>query len=147
MALEALGVAANAAGLIELGLSVCHGLWEYYGSWKHAESDVKKMYAEIESLSKTFALLQTTLGRPCLDPDIVYRIEEIIVACEANILCLDKKLRKIRDTSPMTNKSGSKFKAHLQRALYPFKESTVVKLKEISRELQDHLLLALNLQQ
>ncbi|KAI4273327.1 MAG: hypothetical protein L6R38_006371 [Xanthoria sp. 2 TBL-2021] len=147
MALEALGVAANVAGLIELGLSVCHGLWEYYRSWKDAESDVKKMYAEIESLTKTFAVLKSTLGRPCLDKGIIQRIEEIVGMCEDGIICLHKKLQKIRDTSPTAGRLGTKFKTHLQRALYPFKESTVVKLKEISRELQDHLVLALTILQ
>ncbi|KAL8998031.1 MAG: hypothetical protein Q9188_006185 [Gyalolechia gomerana] len=147
MALEALGIAANVAGLVELGLSVCHGLWEYYGSWKDAESDVKKMYAAIESLTKTFAILRDTLGRPCLDGRIVRRIEEIVGLCEDGIICLHRKLQKIRDTSPTGSRSGTKFKAHLQRALYPFRESTLVKLKEISIELQDHLLLALNILQ
>ncbi|KAL8981130.1 MAG: hypothetical protein Q9205_003989 [Flavoplaca limonia] len=147
MALEALGVAANVAGLIELGLSVCDGLWKYYRSWKDADDDVRKMFAEIESLSKTFAILQTTLARPSLDPDLVHRINEIVATCEEGILSLNKKLQKIRDTSAKTSKMSTKFKAQIQRALYPFKESTLVKLKEISRELQDHLILALNILQ
>lgn len=96
MALEALGVAANVAGLIELGLSICQGLWEYYGSWKDAKSDVKKMYGEIESLTRTFAILKGTLNRPCLKACIVHRVEEIVCSCEDGINCLHKKLRKIR---------------------------------------------------
>ena len=147
MALEALGVAANVAGLIELGLSVCDGLWKYYRSWKDADDDVRKMLAEIESLSKTFAILQTTLARPSLDPDLVHRMNEIVASCKEGILTLHKKLQKIRDTSARTSKTSTKFKAHIQRALYPFKESTLVKLKEISRELQHHLILALNVLQ
>ncbi|KAL8666230.1 MAG: hypothetical protein Q9168_007531 [Polycauliona sp. 1 TL-2023] len=147
MALEALGVAANVAGLIDLGLSVCHGLWEYYGTWKSAETDVKRMYAEIESLTKIFAVLKTTLARSCLDPDMIHRVEEIVSMCEDGILCLRRKLQKIRDTSQTASGLGTKFKANLQRALYPFKESTVVKLRGISRELQERLLLALNILQ
>ncbi|KAL8993426.1 MAG: hypothetical protein Q9169_006358 [Polycauliona sp. 2 TL-2023] len=147
MALEALGIAANVAGLIELGLTVCHGIYEYYGAWKNAENDVKRMHAEIESLTKTFAVLKATLCRSCLNMDIINRIEELVGMCEDGITCLHRKLQKLRATSPTASTLGTKVKAHIQRALYPFRESTLVKLREISRELQEHLLLALNVLQ
>ena len=145
MALEALGIASNIAGLIDLGFSVCHGLWLYYGAWKDAEQDMRKMYTSIESLTKTFAVLKDAMSRPCFDVRTIKRIEECVAMCEDGINCLHKKLKKIRTTSPMG--SSWKLKAHLQRALYPFKESTLMKLREVTSELQDQLSLALNVLQ
>lgn len=148
MALEAVGTASNIAGLINFGFSVCYGIWTYYGTWKDAESDVKRMYNSIETLTKSFALLRDTLGRPCYDVRIVRRAEESIAMCEDGIGSLHKKLKKIQITPQKAGgRWNSKAKAHLQRALYPFKESTLVKLKEISNELQDHLELALSILQ
>jgi len=148
MALEAVGVASNVAGLVNLGFSVCYGIWTYYGTWKDAESDMRKMYNSIEMLTKSFAILRETLGRPCFDARVVRRAEESIGMCEDGIESLHKKLKKIQITpQKLGNNWNSKAKARLQRALYPFKESTLVKLKEISSELQDHLELALSILQ
>jgi len=148
MALEGVGVASNIAGLINLGLSVSYGIWKYYGTWRDAESDVKIMYNSIETLTKSFAILKDTLSKPCYDARLVGRVEDCIGSCEEGIGNLDKKLKKIQVTPQKAGgKWTSKTKAHLQRALYPFKESTLVKLKEISSELQDHLQLALTILQ
>ena len=144
MALEALGIASNAAGLVSLGLTVCHGLLKYYDSWKEAENDMKKMYTSIETLTRTFTALKGTLNSPCLNIDLVQRVEASIWACEDGIGCLHKKLKKIDMATH--NKNGiwdAKMRPKLQRALYPFKESTLVKLREVSNGLLDNLRLAL----
>ncbi|KAL8705510.1 MAG: hypothetical protein Q9201_001385 [Fulgogasparrea decipioides] len=109
---------------------------------------MKRMYSSIETVTKSFAILKDTLGRPCYDARVVRRAEESIEMCKDGIGCLHKKLKKIQVTPQKAGSSwNSKAKAHLQRALYPFKESTLVKLKEISSELQDHLGLALSILQ
>ena len=64
--------------------------------------------------------------------------------CEYGMNCLHKKLKKIRAMSPTGSKWNIMVRANLQRALHPFRETTLVKLKEISSDLQDHLYLALN---
>ena len=148
MALEAFGIASNAAGLVSLGLTVCHGLLKYYDSWKEAESDMKKMYTSIETLTRIFTALKSTLNSPCLNMDLVHRVEASIGACEDGIGCLHKKLQKINmTTQSMSGKWDAKMRLKLQRALYPFKESTLVKLKEVSNGLLDNLRLALEVLQ
>lgn len=148
MALEALGIAANVAGLIDLGFTVCHDIWTYYEGWKDAESDMRKMYNSIETLTKSFALLKEILRRPHLNARVVERVEESVGMCKDGIECLYKKLKKIQAAPQATgSKWKTKARAHLQRALYPFKESTLVKLKEISNEMQGHLQLALEILQ
>ena len=143
MALEA---ASGAAGLISLGLTVCDGLLKYYNSWKDAETDARRMYGSIETLKQTFAALKDTLEEPCLDKDLVHRVEQSIERCKGGINNLGKKLEKINMTADQqSGKRNTKISSKLQRALYPFKESTLAKLKEISNELLENLQLNLGI--
>jgi ankyrin repeat domain-containing protein 50 len=138
---DALGVASVAAGLISLGIVLCQGILNYYGSWKDAGSDVQRMYASTEALTKTFILLKLSIENKKFNRDIVIRVNESIDSCEDGINDLKKKLKKIELVSLDDQWSG-KVKAQFRRTLYPFKESTLVKLKEITSGLQDQLNLA-----
>ena len=148
MALEAVGAASSAAGLVSLGLTVCHGLLKYYESWKDAENDMKKMYESIQTLTNTFATIRIILINPSLKLGCVDGVEESIKMCEDGIGCLYRKLDKIHKATQ--NKGAGwdvRMRQKLQRALYPFKESTLVKLKEISNGLIENLQLALDVLQ
>jgi hypothetical protein len=48
-----LGLIANLAGVISLGISVCKGITAYYSSYKNAENDVKFLCEETNSLMQT----------------------------------------------------------------------------------------------
>jgi hypothetical protein len=143
---EAFGVTSAAAGLISLGITLCQGILNYYGSWKDAENDVRRMYAATEALTKTFILLKLSTENQKFNRDIVARVNESIDSCEGGINDLKKKLKKVETTS-LDNGWSGKAKAQFRRTLYPFKESTLVKLKEITGELQDRLVLAMNVLQ
>ena len=149
MALEALGVATNVVGLVDFGLSVCGKLWKYYESWKDAEEDMKKMYASIELLAKTLAVLKDALHQTslCSDSGLMRCIEESVSRCVEGVARLDKKLDKIRGASPTGGTWTKSMDQNLRRALYPFKESTLAKLKEVCTESQGHLQLALSVLQ
>ena len=141
--MEALGVASGAAGILSLGIAVCQGLLQYYGSWKDAESDVAGMYESIEALARVLRLLLPALEHGKFDHNVVAVIEENITSCHQGIEKLRKKLDKIK-ISPLRPGWRRKAQAQLWRTLYPFKASTLVKLKGIGNELRDHLSLALN---
>lgn len=141
--MEGFGVAANAAGLISLGLSICHELLKFYSAWKEAEVDLKRMYGTVESLTRTLLCLNRSIRQPLLGKEVVTRVEETIAMCETGISSLQRKISKIQLTKDVNDGWKKKFKAQLHRASYPFKESTIIKLKEICDDLQDHLALAL----
>ncbi len=147
MALESIGVAANIAGLINLGLSVCHGVLEYYSSGKDSEDDLKRMYSSAEALTKTLVVLRRSIQHNVYGPDVVARVEECMPICEDGIAILQRKLSKIKIITQTGERRSQIFKAKLQRASYPFRKSTLIKLKEICDELQDDLELAMNAMQ
>lgn len=144
--MEALGLSSGAAGLISLGITVCQGLLDYYHSWKDAEDQVARMYASIESLTKTFRLLDSAIEPKVFSRDNVQRVEECIRSAEKGLQSLRKKLNKIR-LVPLRSGWKAKSMAHFRRGLFPFKESTLAKLKEIGIELQQDLTLALEVLQ
>lgn len=144
--MEALGIASGVAGIISLGITVCQGLLDYYDSWKDAQASVAQMYASIEALTKTLRLLETALKHEHFLRDIVARLEECIRSVENGFQSLQKKLDKVQ-LVPSDEGWKARAKSQFRRAEFPFKESTLIKLKELGSELRDDLSLALSLLQ
>ena len=144
--MEALGLSSAAAGLISLGLTICQGLLDYYHSYKDAENQVAHMYASIEALTETFRLLESAIGPKIFSRGSVQKIEQSISSAESGLQSLQKKLDKIC-LSPLQPGWKAKGMAQLRRTVFPFKESTLAKLKELGIELRQDLSLALEVLQ
>ena len=144
--MEALGLSSAAAGLISLGLTVCQGLLDYYHSYKDAENQVAQMYASIEALTETFRLLESAVEPKVFSRGSVQKIEQSIISAERGLQSLRKKLDKVR-LIPLQSGWKAKGMAQLRRTLFPFKESTLAKLKELGIELRQDLTLALEVLQ
>ena len=142
--MEGFAIASNTAGLLNLGLAMCHELLMYYKSCKGAEDDVKRIYSSTESLAKTFLCLKRSIQKGHLGAEVVTRVEDCIVACESALKGLQKKLEKIKNATQANPKWNQNLKWQFQRALYPFKESTIAKLKETCNGLQGELSISLH---
>lgn len=144
--MEVVSASSGVAGLVTLGITVCQGLLDYYDSWKHAETQVAHMYASIEALSKTLKLLESTVQHESFDRDIKVRVEECIKSAEMGFQSLRRKLDKVQLVSSQESwKTKATFQ--IRRTMFPFKESTLARLKELGNELRDDLSLALSLLQ
>lgn len=82
---DPLSIAASAAGLVSLGLTVCSGLVDYYNAWKDQPSDVAAMCDSMRGLGKTFELLDEKVRHPLLDRECVDRVTESIISCAAGV--------------------------------------------------------------
>lgn len=102
-------ITASAAGLVSLGLTVCSGLLDYYRAWKDQHSDISTMCESIETLDRTFELLDEKVHHPLLDRKSVDRVTESIISCAAGVQGLKAKLDKIRNTKPGTKLWGNPF--------------------------------------
>ena len=141
--MEVVGAASAVAGLCSLGIEICQGLLAFYQSWKFAEQDVAKTYGSIETLGRTLILIKEILEGNDFKPEHVQNVEKSVLAAQQGIGRLKKKLDKIK-LVPRQNSWGERTKSQFRRTLYPFKESTLVKLKELSQETRNDLSLALN---
>lgn len=135
--MEAIGAASGAAGLLSLGITVCQSLLDYYQSWKDAEDSVAKTYTSIEELSKTLRLLVIAVEYKEFNGEIVGQIRDSIESTGQSLRNLEKKVGKVR-VVPLQDAWTDKAKAQFRRTLYPFKESTLAKLRELSSETRDN---------
>ncbi|KAI9766660.1 MAG: hypothetical protein M1839_004783 [Geoglossum umbratile] len=140
---EVLGIASGAAGLVSLGITVCQGLLAYYSAWKDSDSTVETMYNSVENVTKTLVFLKITIESQRFSPGAIAQAKESVASCEGGIKSLGKKLEKVR-TTPLNDGWREKTKAHSRKALYPFKEPTLLKLRDTANDLRDQLGLALS---
>ena len=144
--MDGLSAASGVAGLLSAAIKVCQSLLDYYHSWKDAEDNVARTYVSIEELSKTLRLLEIAVKHKEFNGEIVDQIQDSIKSAEQSLLNLERKLSKVRMTA-LQNDWKDKAKAQSWKTLYPFKESTLAKLRELSSETRDNLGLALGLLQ
>ncbi|GAW16521.1 hypothetical protein ANO14919_059510 [Xylariales sp. No.14919] len=134
----------TAVGVVSLALQVSQGLLDYYRAWEGYSDDVRQAYNCIADLNKTFALLDNRLrSMQTVNPgsNIVNRVVECLTACTDEVQHLERKLKKLHKQNP--NGFAQKAQASVLRASYPFRASTLEKLKEIVQELMGHLKLAI----
>lgn len=140
---EALGVASGVVGIISFGISVCQGVLAYYNAFQDSEEDIGQMCVSMENVAKTLLAIDLTLRHGSFDQKIIAVVESSISLCTQGLQTLAKKLDKIRsiqaDSTLRTRLENTK-----RRLLYPFKESTLAKLREICHDLKSNLGLAID---
>lgn len=139
-------VAAGIAGIISLGLAVSHGIVAYYSSFQNADSDVQRTVESARGLEEILRLFGLRLKEPSLSGDVVNRVNEDISNCSNNFRSLQKTLAKV---NAIPKDHGLRFRTTAigKRALYPFKESTLAKLRENCCDAKENLALSMDLLQ
>jgi ankyrin repeat domain-containing protein 50 len=134
------GVAGSAVGVISLGITVCQGLVQYYGTWKDGRQDISRMCNLVNSLADILNALKQTLERVTLVGDVANVVQSSTKACFDSVLELQQELAKVQEIKG----PGIRSELHEQgrRLLYPFRESTLLKLKEIVLDIRDNLTVA-----
>ena len=136
-------ILGTAVGVVSLGIQVCNGLVQYYSAYKDYDENVKTTVSQIEDLSNILTVLQSTLHARVPDPVQLKIVEDSIASCSNGIGVLKKKLEKVKNVeSPPTLREYLKSQA--RRMIYPFKESTLAKLRETVSELRQNLGLAIH---
>jgi hypothetical protein len=138
-------VAGAAVGVASLGIQVCQGLLDYYQACESYDRDIQEAQKWIIHLQRTLVILGDVLQSSNAKQDVFQNAQTGILNCEDGIRKLEKKLRKIRKDDPSTAKERTKAMGH--RLIYPFQQSTVAKLKEIVKDLFEHLLLSIQVLQ
>jgi hypothetical protein len=139
--ISALGVASGVAGIISPGISTCDGLLGYYGSCKNARADSARLHKSMESLATIFRDLERTIQKPIFKHTGFANAAKHITACRLGVDTLQSELERISATSKSQHKFWTRARS---RALYPFKEKTILNLAGIVDKLVVHLGLAVN---
>ena len=141
-----MAVAGTAVGIASLGIQVCQGLLSYYDSWRGYDSDVTSAYDSIDDLSRTLTLLKASLDSNELDKETKERVMRCLHSGEESLVKLSRKSQKLRKYGQPEG-LRQKAWAELQRSWYPFRASTLAKLREIVADVRERLKLALQVLQ
>ena len=137
-----LGVAGSAVGIISLGIQVCQGLIQYYGSWKDAPKDVAQMCKSLHNLEELLKVLKVTIKDKGVATQAETGVQNSIDACAISIDELQGELIRVQEVKGSS--ISSKVHGQGRRLLYPFRESTLLKLREIVVETRGNLSLAVD---
>ncbi|CAD0086295.1 unnamed protein product [Aureobasidium vineae] len=139
----------TALGVVSLGLQVLEGVISYYSSYQDYGEDVLALCTSSASLIQTLRFLHGQLERKdSVQNDFHAHILASIYQCHDGLQRLQKKLDKIKTEPAFIEDNfleGLKRQAtnQLRKASYPFKCSTLAKLRETVQNLRDNLALAL----
>lgn len=161
---EPLSIAASVAGLISLGIQVSERLIQFYSAVHDARHETQSTRCAIKELRLTLTSIKIALEKQKnFAPNEVASVESSVLSCQDCINRLEKKLHKFHDTNntgsstanaPTTDlvlsTSNSKFVTLHEkindskgRLLYPFRASTLAKLRENVQEMKENLALSL----
>ena len=130
-------------GVASFGLQVCGSLLLYYQSWKDSNESVADLYQSIKNVEATLQLLRDSVGRQHPDLASIQGIRDNMQRLDVNFGKLNKKLEKMQDGKGAVG-FRKQAKAQLTRVSYPFKESTILKLRDILHDQKCDLLLVLH---
>lgn len=142
---DPLSAASSIAGIISIGLTVTGGLVRYYSAWKGYDEDIAITTQAIARLDANLQLLKDSIQSNIAQG---YRAAEEVNAsitqCETGILKLQKLLEKIKTKEPglprpKENEFMKKLGDQGQRILYPFRQGTLGKLRDVVSELSDNV--------
>lgn len=137
---------ASPVGILSFGLDACQGILKYYKSFRDSDEHVKAMYAGVEALAKILAVLATiikeSMASNALKAEVASLIDTGINSCSVPLTHLRKKLDHV---TMKEHQAG--LKAINKRLQYPFRESTLIKIKDLVNDAQDHLKLSLEVLQ
>ena len=136
---------ASGAGLASFGLQCCKGLAVYYSSYKAYDEQIRATHEEIDILTNLFRRLEHILSGVPVDPaqvSSVKQVEGILGSCRGRLQTLQDVLHKCQSIT-LSNTSSARLQRIKSQALFPFKEQTLLTLRENVHSLRENLQLAL----
>jgi ankyrin repeat domain-containing protein 50 len=134
--------AGTVVGIVSLGLQVCHGVIQYYDAWRSQDADVRNTCDLIASLEAIFSSLRAELEtKPLGNGSLTPQVKESISRCEHGITELQKRLEKvqIKSSDPSSKLKLSSLDAQRRRLLYPFRQGTLGKFRDMVLEMRNNL--------
>ncbi len=122
---DPLSITASCVGILSFGLTACKSVLEFYQSARGSRKDVHNLCETTETLCRVLELLRKTLERHGIEGNAT-AVFESVDACKVGVDRLMAKVNKIRQGT-----SSKGMRSIATAFQYPFRESTISKLKEI----------------
>lgn len=141
-----LAAAGSAVGIISLAITTCQGVLSYYNSWDTQDQNISDAKGRIETLRSSLSALEEILPKISSSPAIAGHVERCVLSCQEGTARLEQFLGKCRK-NPAPTSLTDKLRDCRQKAIFPFRQSSLDSLKEILRDLEDNLGTALRVLQ
>ncbi|KAF4785880.1 hypothetical protein HER10_EVM0010960 [Colletotrichum scovillei] len=145
---DPLSIAGSAVGIISLGIQAVQSIYQYYNASKNQHSDIARTLRKLEDLQSLFERLNSYLSDRKFrlsEKGLLQNIESTIQHCEESIDELEQEAKKFEKIS--TDGARGTIRGAVRPLVYPFRESTLLKLHEDIDYLISQLSLALSLLQ
>ena len=139
-------VAGSAVGVISLAITTCQGVISYYNSWDTQDQSISDAKGKTERLHNSLSALEEILPKISSSSAIAAEVEQCVLSCREGTARLQKFLGKCRENAAPLN-FRDRLRDCRQRAIYPFRQSSLDSLKEIVRDLENNLGTALQVLQ
>jgi hypothetical protein len=142
---EALGVAGSVVGIVSLGIQVAQGLLKYYESWKDQDQDISDMCVSLGSLLGTLMIISETIQPPAkFARSVTENVEKNIQRIKQAMDKLSDELGQALNLGLPKQGARALMRLHIRRALYPFKEQTLLNIQQVISEACSNLNTALH---
>ena len=143
---DPVSVAGSAVGVISLAITTCQGVISYYESWETQDQNISDAKGKIERLRSSLSALEEILPKISSSSAIAKHVEQCVLCCGEGTARLEQFLERCRkDPAPLSLRD--KLRALRQKAIFPFRESSLGRLREIVRDLEADLGTALRVLQ
>jgi hypothetical protein len=137
---EAVGVVSNVVGIISFGIQVAQGLLRYYASWKDQDQDIADMCASLESLLGTLTVLSKNIQPPTtFDRSVTENVERNVGRTKLAMNKLADELGQALGLGVQKYGARALMRRHVRQALYPFREQTLLKIRQSVSEARSNL--------
>lgn len=146
---DPLSIMASVAGILSTSITVTRGLHDYYRAFRDQNDSVNRLCNNLDTLSTILISLDKTIKSQefrSSKQDLLQQVEKSISACGEVVQELREETDKIVTTKEQ-HKIKDIIKAGRSRLIYPFRESTLQKLREDIEEFRHNLSLALDVLQ
>ena len=136
---------ASGAGLASFGLQCCKGLANYYSSYKAYDEQIGATHEELKILTKLFQTLEDVLPRIPVDPaqaSSLKHVESILDSFRIRLQKLQDVLHNCQNIA-LSNNKAIRLQRIKSKAMFPFKEQTLLTVRENVHSLRQDLQLAL----
>ena len=143
---EPFSVASGVVGVVTLGITACQGVVSYYNSWETQDQSISDAKEKIERWQSSLSALKEILPKMLCSSTIVQRVEQCVLCCEEGTSRLEQFLVKCRK-NPAPVSLRDKIRVCRQRAIFPFRESSLDSLRQVVQDLEGNLGTALQILQ
>ncbi|KAL9130116.1 MAG: hypothetical protein Q9175_007111 [Cornicularia normoerica] len=139
-------VIGSAVGVVSLAITTCQGVLSYYNSWDTQDQNISDAKGEIERLRNSFSALEEILPKVSSSSAIATQVEQCVLSCKEGTGRLEQFLGKcLKNPAPLS--LIDKLRVCRQRAIFPFRQSSLDSLKITVRDLEGSLGTALQILQ